>query len=75
MTRDEDLIQGYAEALFSVARAEGVLPTVEDARRAFDGWGWDSPHGPVDLRRGAARHPVHLAVARGVELRVIARVR
>lgn len=51
------------------------VPTVEDARRAFDGWGWDSPHGPVDLRRGAARHPVHLAVARGVELRVIARVR
>ncbi|MCF6387445.1 substrate-binding domain-containing protein [Mycobacterium sp. MBM] len=51
------------------------VPTVEDARRAFDGWGWDSPHGPVDLRHGAARHPVHLAVARGVELRVIARVR
>lgn len=51
------------------------LPTVEDARRAFDGWGWDSPHGPVDLQRGAARHPVHLAVARGVELDVIARVR
>ena len=50
------------------------VPTVEDARRAFDGWGWDSPHGPVDLRRGAARHPVHLAVARGVELDVIARV-
>lgn len=51
------------------------VPTVEDARRAFEGWGWDSPHGPVDLRRGAARHPVHLAVARGVDLRVIARVR
>lgn len=50
------------------------VPTVEDARRAFDGWGWDSPHGPVDLRRGAARHPVHLAVARGVQLDVIARV-
>ena len=50
------------------------VPTVEDARRAFDGCGWDSPHGPVDLRRGAARHPVHLAVARGVELDVIARV-
>ena len=30
MTHDEELIQGYAEALFSVARAEGVLPTVED---------------------------------------------
>lgn len=51
------------------------LPTVEDARRAFEGWGWDSPHGPVDLERGAARHPVHLAVARGVDLDVIARVR
>ncbi|MGK2869177.1 MAG: substrate-binding domain-containing protein [Mycobacterium sp.] len=51
------------------------VPTVEDARRAFDGWGWDSPHGPVDLEQGAARHPVHLAVARGVELDVIARVR
>jgi urea transport system substrate-binding protein len=51
------------------------VPTVEDARRAFDGWGWDSPHGPVDLRQGAARHPVHLAVARGIELDVVARVR
>lgn len=51
------------------------VPTVADARRAFDDWGWDSPHGPVDLQRGAARHPVHLAVARGVELDVIARVR
>jgi ABC-type branched-subunit amino acid transport system substrate-binding protein len=51
------------------------IPTVEDARRAFDGWGWDSPHGPVDLRRGAARHPVHLAVTRGIELDVVARVR
>lgn len=54
--------------------AGASVPTVEDARRAFDGWGWDSPHGPVDLRQGAARHPVHLAVARGVELDVIARV-
>jgi len=35
MTRDEDLIQGYAEALFSVARAEGVLPTVEDELYGF----------------------------------------
>ena len=51
------------------------VPTVADARRAFQDWGWDSPHGPVDLHRGAARHPVHLAVARGVELDVIARVR
>ncbi|MGW0159710.1 substrate-binding domain-containing protein [Mycobacterium sp. NPDC003323] len=55
--------------------ATTALPTVQDARRAFDDWGWDSPHGPVDLRRGAARHPVHLAVARGVDLDVIARVR
>lgn len=35
MTRDEELIQGYAEALFSVARAEGVLPTVEDELYGF----------------------------------------
>ncbi len=55
--------------------ATDSVPTVEDARRAFDDWGWDSPHGPVDLQLGAARHPVHLAVARGVELDVIARVR
>ena len=27
------------------------VPTVEDARRAFGKWGWDSPHGPVDLHR------------------------
>jgi urea transport system substrate-binding protein len=51
------------------------VPTVQDARRAFSKWGWDSPHGPVDLDRGSARHPVHLAKARGVELDVIARVR
>ena len=50
------------------------VPTVEDARRAFDKWGWDSPHGPVDLHHGSARHPVHMAKARGVELDVIARV-
>ena len=35
MARDEDLIQGYAEAMFSVAQAEGVLPTVEDELYAF----------------------------------------
>ncbi|KAA0094106.1 aliphatic amidase regulator [Mycolicibacterium sp. P1-18] len=51
------------------------VPTVADARRAFGKWGWDSPHGPVDLRRGSARHPVHMAKARGVELDVVARVR
>ncbi|MGB3482898.1 MAG: substrate-binding domain-containing protein [Mycobacterium sp.] len=55
--------------------AASSVPTVEDARRAFHHWGWDSPHGPVDLRSGSARHPVHLASARGVELEVIARVR
>jgi urea transport system substrate-binding protein len=55
--------------------ASTSVPTVQDARRAFSKWGWDSPHGPVDLDRGSARHPVHLAKARGVELDVIARVR
>ncbi len=35
MTRDQDLIQGYAEAMFSVARAEGVLPVVEDELYGF----------------------------------------
>lgn len=35
MARDEDLIRGYAEALFSVARAEGVMPTVEDELYGF----------------------------------------
>jgi F-type H+-transporting ATPase subunit delta len=35
MTRDQDLIRGYAEAMFSVARAEGVLPVVEDELFAF----------------------------------------
>lgn len=55
--------------------ASTSVPTVEDARRAFSKWGWDSPHGPVDLRRGSARHPVHMAKARGVELDVIARIR
>ncbi|MCT7658054.1 hypothetical protein [Mycobacterium deserti] len=58
--------------LSSIANAS--VPTVADTRRAFDEWGWDSPHGPVDFRKGAARHPVHLAVARGIELEVIARV-
>ncbi|MDT5216772.1 MAG: urea transport system substrate-binding protein [Mycobacterium sp.] len=55
--------------------ASTSIPTVADARRAFSKWGWDSPHGPVDLYRGSARHPVHIAKARGVELDVIARVR
>jgi ABC-type branched-subunit amino acid transport system substrate-binding protein len=55
--------------------ASTSVPTVADARRAFSKWGWDSPHGPVDLYRGSARHPVHMAKARGVELDVIARVR
>jgi F-type H+-transporting ATPase subunit delta len=32
---DDDLIRGYAEALFAVARAEGVLPAVEDELYAF----------------------------------------
>jgi F-type H+-transporting ATPase subunit delta len=35
MASDQDLIEGYAEALFSVARAEGVLPTVEDELYGF----------------------------------------
>ena len=35
MARDDDLISGYAEALFSVARAEGVLATVEDELYSF----------------------------------------
>ena len=32
---DEELIGGYARALFAVARAEGVLPKVEDELYAF----------------------------------------
>jgi ABC-type branched-subunit amino acid transport system substrate-binding protein len=55
--------------------AGSSVPTVQDARRAFTKWGWDSPHGPVDLDQGSARHPVHMARARGVELDVIARIR
>lgn len=35
MTRDEDLIRGYAEGLFAVAMAEGVLPTVENELYGF----------------------------------------
>lgn len=35
MTRDDDVIQGYAEAMFAVARAEGVLPAVEDELYGF----------------------------------------
>lgn len=55
--------------------ASTSVPTVQDARRAFTKFGWDTPHGAVDLDRGSARHPVHLAKARGVELDVIAQVR
>ncbi len=50
------------------------IPTVRDARRAFSSWAWDSPHGTVELRAGEARHPVHLAVADGVDLDVVAQV-
>ncbi len=50
------------------------IPTVDDARRAFSSWAWDSPHGTVELRAGEARHPVHLAVADGVDLDVVAQV-
>jgi ABC-type branched-subunit amino acid transport system substrate-binding protein len=50
------------------------VPTVEDARRAFDRWAWDSPHGTVNLSRGSASHPVHLAVAEGIDLDVVAQV-
>jgi F-type H+-transporting ATPase subunit delta len=32
---DDELIGGYAQALFAVARAEGVLPKVEDELYAF----------------------------------------
>jgi F-type H+-transporting ATPase subunit delta len=35
MARDDELIQGYAEALFAVARAEGVLPAVEEELYGF----------------------------------------
>lgn len=35
MVRDADLVQGYAEAMFVVARAEGVLPAVEDELYGF----------------------------------------
>jgi F-type H+-transporting ATPase subunit delta len=35
MPRDPDLISGYAEAMFSVAGAEGVLPVVEDELYGF----------------------------------------
>ncbi len=65
----------YSGLHFLASIASESIPTVEDTRRAFAGWGWDSPHGSVDFRAGAARHPVHLAQANGVELEVIARVR
>jgi F-type H+-transporting ATPase subunit delta len=32
---DDELIHGYAQALFAIARAEGVLPKVEDELYAF----------------------------------------
>ncbi len=50
------------------------VPTIDDARRAFPSWAWDSPHGTVEFRAGEARHPVHLAVADGVDLDVVAQV-
>ena len=65
----------YSGVQLLASIASNSVPTVQDARRAFDAWGWDSPHGPVDLEHGSARHPVHLAAARGVQLDVIARVR
>jgi ABC-type branched-subunit amino acid transport system substrate-binding protein len=65
----------YSGMHFLASIARQSIPTVEDTRRAFQEWGWDSPHGSVDFRAGAARHPVHLARANGVELEVIARVR
>ncbi|HYH27322.1 MAG TPA: F0F1 ATP synthase subunit delta, partial [Actinomycetota bacterium] len=30
MARNEDVVRGYAQALFAVAEAEGALPEVED---------------------------------------------
>lgn len=54
--------------------ADRTIPTVLDTRRAFSSWAWDSPHGTVELHAGEARHPVHLAVADGVDLEVVAKV-
>lgn len=54
--------------------ASASVPTVADTRRAYTASGWDSPHGPVDLRDGAARHRVHLAAADGVSLDIVDRV-
>lgn len=54
--------------------ADRSIPSVQDTRRAFEKWAWETPHGTVELRRGAAEHQVHLAVARGVDLDVVARV-
>ena len=65
----------YSGVQLLASIASNSVPTVQDARRAFDGWGWDSPHGPVELEHGSARHSVHLAAARGVQLDVVARVR
>ena len=62
----------YVDLLAGIAGRS--IPTVHDARRAFSSWAWDSPHGTVELRAGEARHPVHLAVADGVDLEVVAQV-
>jgi F-type H+-transporting ATPase subunit delta len=37
MSAGNELIRGYAEAMLSIAKAEGVLPTVEDELYAFAG--------------------------------------
>lgn len=58
--------------LASIARR--TIPTVLDTRRAYSAWAWDSPHGTVELQGGAARHPVHLALADGVHLDVVSKV-
>lgn len=47
------------------------IPSVQDTRRAFEQWAWETPHGTVELHSGAAAHPVHLAVARGIDLDVV----
>ena len=51
--------------------ADRSIPSVQDTRRAFERWAWETPHGTVELHGGAAAHPVHLAVARGVDLDVV----
>ncbi|MFB9378312.1 substrate-binding domain-containing protein [Kineococcus gynurae] len=62
-------------ALHLLARlGRGRVPTVLDVRAALGGAAWDSPHGTVELHRGRAGHPVHIAVADGVDFDVLARV-